>query len=255
MDIATFPAHSSARSYLLEAKYEFIRLWRTPSFALPSLLFPLIFYVLFGVLLAGGRSGGEIARYLLATYGVFGIMGSALFGFGVTIAIERENGQLEYRRALPMPPGAMLLAKMAMAMLFAAITSVLLALIGGFAAGVNLAAWQWLTLFGVNVLGGLPFCAIGLLIGTCVGGSAAPAVVNLIYLPMAFLSGLWIPLAMLPGFIGSFAPALPSYHLAQIALKVVERDAGVALWLHLGVLVVVTVTCFMLARRRLAAAR
>ncbi len=107
MDAQALHPHSSLRSYWLEAKYEFIRLWRTPSFALPSLLFPILFYVLFGVVLAGGRGGAEVARYLLATYGVFGIMGSALFGFGVTIAIERENGQLEYKRALPMPPGAM----------------------------------------------------------------------------------------------------------------------------------------------------
>ena len=42
-------------------------------------------------------------------------------------------------------------------------------------------------------------------------------------------------------------------HLAQIALKVVERDAGGPLWKHLLVLGVVTVTCFVLARRRLEA--
>lgn len=255
MDTFPIPAHSNLRSYLLEAKYEFIRLWRTPSFALPSLLFPILFYVLFGVILSGGRGGAEIARYLLATYGVFGIMGSALFGFGVTIAIERENGQLDYKRALPMPPGAVLIAKMAMAMLFASITSLLLAAIGAFAAGVELAPWQWLALFAVNVLGVLPFCAVGLLIGALVGGSAAPAVVNLIYLPMAFLSGLWMPLSVLPAFLSSAAPVWPSYHLAQIALKVVGRDAGGPLWLHFGVLAMVTVTCFLLARRRLAASR
>ncbi|MBN8480608.1 MAG: ABC transporter permease [Xanthomonadales bacterium] len=255
MDAQVLHPHSSLRSYGLEAKYEFLRLWRTPSFALPSLLFPILFYVLFGVVLAGGRGGAEVARYLLATYGVFGIMGSALFGFGVTIAIERDNGQLEYKRALPMPPGAVLLAKMAMAMLFAAITSVLLAVVGGVFAGVSLAPWQWVALFAVNVLGVLPFCAVGLLIGSLVSGSAAPAFVNLVYLPMAFLSGLWMPLTMLPAFIAKSAPAWPSYHLAQVALKVVERDAGGPLWLHFGVLAVVTVGCFMLARRRLAAAR
>ena len=255
MDAQALHPHSSLRSYWLEAKYEFIRLWRTPSFALPSLLFPILFYVLFGVVLAGGRGGAEVARYLLATYGVFGIMGSALFGFGVTIAIERENGQLEYKRALPMPPGAVLLAKMAMAMLFAAITSVLLAIVGGVFAGVVLAPWQWAALFAVNVLGVLPFCAIGLLIGSLVSGSAAPAFVNLVYLPMAFLSGLWMPLTILPAFIAKSAPAWPSYHLAQVALKVVERDAGGPLWLHFGVLAVVTFGCFVLARRRLAAAR
>ncbi len=62
---AAAAAHSSLRSYLLEARYECLRLLRTPSFALPSLLFPPLFYLLFGVLLS--KSNGDAARYLLAT--------------------------------------------------------------------------------------------------------------------------------------------------------------------------------------------
>ena len=46
--------------------------------------------------------------------------------------------------------------------------------------------------------GVLPFCAIGLFVGSLVGAQGAPAVVNMIYLPMAFLAGLWMPLSMLP---------------------------------------------------------
>lgn len=251
MNPVALQVHNPLRSYLLEAKYEFLRLWRTPSFVLPTLLFPALFYILFGVLLAGSRSGGEISRYLLATYGVFGIMGSALFGFGVTIAIEREQGLQRYKRALPMPPAALLVAKMAMAMIFASLISVMLAIIAVTLAGVSLAPGQWLLLFLVNVLGVLPFCAVGLWIGSLVGGSAAPAVVNILYLPMAFLSGLWMPLSILPAFIAKSAPLWPSYHLAQIALKVVDRDAGGPLWKHLLVLAVVTIACFVLARRRL----
>src|SRR5687767_8880783 len=76
---------SPLRSYWLEAKYEFLRLLRTPMFSIPTLLFPTLFYVLFGVLMAGGRKGGVgAAEYLLATYGVFGVMGAAMFGFGVS---------------------------------------------------------------------------------------------------------------------------------------------------------------------------
>ena len=37
--VATVP-FSSTRAYLLEARYEFLRLLRTPSFSLPCLLFP-----------------------------------------------------------------------------------------------------------------------------------------------------------------------------------------------------------------------
>ena len=244
---------SPLRCYWLEAKHELLRLLRTPSFVLPTLLFPPLFYVLFGVLL-GGKGGGEAARYLLATYGVFGIMGAALFGFGVTVAVERERGFLTLKRALPMPPGAYLLAKMAMAMVFAATISLILAVLAVSLAKVSLQPAQWALLLAINVLGVLPFCAIGLYIGTLVGGSAAPAVVNILYLPMSFLSGLWLPLAMLPAVFARLAPVWPSYHLGQIALKVVGRDAGGSLVLHLGVLGVVTAAFFVLARARLARA-
>ena len=238
------------RCYWLEARCEFMRLMRTPSFVLPSLLFPSMFYLLFGVLL-GGRSGGDdMSRYLLATYGVFGIMGAALFGFGVTIAIERERGFLALKRALPMPPGALLFAKTAMAMTFAAIISMMLAIIAATLADVSLAPWQWMLLFVVNVLGVIPFAAIGLLIGTCVSGQAAPAVVNLIYLPMSFLSGLWLPLSVLPDTLSGMAPVWPSWHLAQVALAVVDVRAG-GVVAHVGVLVGITVGCYLLAVRRM----
>src|SRR3546814_12513879 len=94
---------------------------RTPSFALPVLLFPALFYTLFGLVL-NRADGGVAATYLLATYGVFGVMGAGLFGFGVVVAVERERGFLAYQRALPMPPGANLFAKMAMAILFQMLT-------------------------------------------------------------------------------------------------------------------------------------
>jgi len=243
---------SPLRCYWLEAKHELLRLLRTPSFVLPTLLFPPLFYVLFGVVLAGARSGGEMGQYMLATYGVFGIMGAALFGFGVTVAVERERGFLTLKRALPMPPGAYLLAKMAMAMVFAAIISLILAVLAVSLAKVTLQPAQWALLLLINVLGVLPFCAMGLYIGTLFSGSAAPAVVNILYLPMSFLSGLWLPLQILPPVFAKLAPVWPSYHLGQVALKVVGRDAGGSLALHLGVLGVVTLALFVLARTRLA---
>ena len=247
--VATASTYSPLRSYLLEAKYEFLRLLRTPSFALPSLLFPALFYTLFGIVL--NRSSGDAARYLLATYGVFGIMGAGLFGFGVTVAMEREQGFVAYKRALPMPPGAYLFAKMAMAMLFSALISLLLALLAATLGGVSLAPWQWLLLFAINVVGVLPFCALGLFVGTLIGGQGSPAVLNILYLPMAFLSGLWLPLTMLPPVFATLAPAWPSYHLAQVALQVVGMDDARPLWLHLAVLAASATVFFLLARRRL----
>src|SRR5688572_31957723 len=104
--------------YLREARYEFLRLLRTPAFSVPTLVFAPMFYLLFGVLLNRGNAGA--ASYLMATYSVFGVMGPGLFGFGVGLAMDRERGLLTLKRVQPVPAAAPLLAKVAMAMIFAA---------------------------------------------------------------------------------------------------------------------------------------
>ncbi|MCA0394013.1 MAG: ABC transporter permease [Proteobacteria bacterium] len=246
------PPRARLRSYLLEAKCEFLRLLREPAFCAPVIAFPAMFYLLFAVVLNKGSAGA--AEYLLATYGVFGVMGAAMFGFGVTVATDRESGLLRYRRALPQPPGAQLLAKTLMAMGFAAIISLVLAVLAATLAGVSLAPAQWALLMLVNVLGVLPFAAIGMFFGSLLGANAAPAVLNVLYLPMAFLSGLWLPLSMLPDVMARIAPLWPAYHHAQLALKVVGHDNGGASWLHLLALAIVSVVFFALAQRRLSAA-
>ncbi|MEJ2790437.1 MULTISPECIES: ABC transporter permease [unclassified Pseudoxanthomonas] len=250
MSTLVAPPFSSTRAYLLEARYEFLRLLRTPSFSLPCLLFPPVFYLLFGVLL-GGKGGSVAAHYMLAGYGVFGVIGVALFGFGVTVAMDREQGLLTLKRAQPMPPGAYLVAKMAMALLFAAIILSLLAVLAAGVAGVQLSATQWTAWVTACLVGVLPFSALGLWLGTLVSGRGAPALINLIYLPMAFLSGLWVPLTMLPSVLQTTAPVWPAYHLAHIAQQAVGVGTGRPLGLHVAVLAAITAVFFVLARRRL----
>jgi ABC-2 type transport system permease protein len=246
IDTRVFPL----RCYWLEARSEFLRVLRAPAFAVPTLVFPPMFYLLFGVLLNGGH--GKATSYLLATYGVFGVMAPGLFGFGVAMALDRERGFLALKRALPTPPGAMLLGKMATAMVFAVMISVILIAIALTLGKVTLATSQLLELTLVNVLGVLPFCAIGLYIGTVVSGPGAPAVINILYLPMAFLAGLWMPLSMLPPLFAKLAPVWPAYHLAQVALSVVGLDDGGSTGVHVLVLAAVSGLFFLLARRRLA---
>jgi len=250
MHVAT-TLRAPLRAHLAEARCELLRMAREPAFCLPVLGFPAMFYLLFAVVLNRGNPGA--AGYLLASYGAFGVIGAAMFGFGVTIAVDRDRGYLRLRRTLPTPPGSLLLARMTMAMLFAAAISLLLAALAATAGGVRLAPAQWAGLALVNMAGVLPFAAIGLWIGTLVGGNAAPALLNVLYLPMAFLSGLWLPLSMLPGWLAKLAPVWPAYHLGQLALKVVGHDDGGRTWAHVAVLALATVAFFALARRRLHA--
>ncbi|WP_036114860.1 MULTISPECIES: ABC transporter permease [Luteibacter] len=236
-------------AYLQEARAECLRYLRNPGFLLPTLLFPSVFYVMFGIFLAHSNSA-DAPRYLLASYGTFGVMAPGLFGFGVSLALERDTGLLTLKRALPMPPGAYLIGKMCMAVLVAAIISIILLCLATFVAGVSLPASRIAAFFVLQVLGVLPFCALGLLIGTLVKGQGAPGVVNLIYLPMAFLSGLWIPLPVLPPFLQSIAPLWPAYHLDRLALSVVGLGEGGDA-IHALVLLGFTAVFLLIATRRL----
>jgi ABC-2 type transport system permease protein len=240
------------RIYLKEAKYESLRLLRTSGFVVPTLVFPLMFYTLFGIVLAGSRASGNSAAFLFVNYCVFGAVAPGLFGFGITLAIERDQGIVTYKRAIPMPPAAFLCAKMLMAMLFVTIVNLTLIVAGITLAHVTLSAAQYLQIACTCILGVLPFCAIGFLVGSLASSTAAPAVTNLIYLPMSFLSGLWVPLQILPKLIQSMVGIWPPYHLAQLARAAAGLPSAGASSTHAIVLAGLTLICATLAARRLA---
>ena len=214
------------RVYWLEAKTELLKFARMKSYSLSTILFPLMFYCFFGLAMPPMEKGGaSLARYLLATYGAFAIMGSTLYAFGVGVAVERGLGWLELKRASPMPMGAYFFAKGVVAMVFGGVVILMLFALGAGFGDVRMAPTQWLFTFGALVLGALPFGALGLTIGSLAGPNSAPATVNMIYLPMGFLGGLWLPFQFLPKAFQHTAPLLPSYHLGQIALAIQHGPA------------------------------
>lgn len=245
------PAPSLVRIYVTEAWYELLRLLRTPAFALPTMLFPVVFYGLFGIVLPGSYGSFDKATYLLATFGVFAVIGPALFGFGVGMAIEREQGWLELKRASPMPPGAYFFGKITTGLLFALTVVLLLSALGFGFGNVKLGLGSWLLLVATLLLGTLPFTALGLLVGALVRGQAAVGVVNLIYLPMAVLSGLWIPLFAFPAIVQKLAVVWPAWHLAQLALGVAGQGSTDNALGHVLVLLAYTVAFLSLAAWRL----
>ncbi len=108
----------------------------------------------------------------------------------------------------------------------------LLLLAVGFAfGGVRLPLATAAKLVGILVAGSIPFSAMGLAIGYFAKPNSAPAVVNLIYLPMSFCSGLWIPLFMLPHGLQTFAKFLPAVSHEPVGAERRghghESDAGV----------------------------
>ena len=241
------PGHGF-RVFWAEARYDWVANWRQSDFAVPTLLFPALFYLFFGVLF--GKNAG-LATYLVATYGAFGVIGTALFGFGVGTAVARDSGELRLKQVSPLPPLVLLGAKLSTSLAFSVIVLLELFTLAAVLGGVRFERETWLGLGLILLVGTVPFAALGLAIGTHVSGKGAPSIVNLFYLPSAFLSGLWIPIQMLPETLQNLAFFLPPFHLAQLALGQIDLDMGHSWVLHVAVLVGLTLVSLLVAARGL----
>jgi ABC-2 type transport system permease protein len=212
---------------LKEAKYEFLKSLRFPMFSVSTVLFPIMFYVLFGLVMGRQMIGGiGTTTYLIPAYGTFGVMGASLFGTAAGLAADRGLGWLQVKKASPMPPFAYFFAKVVMSMIFSAVDVFLLVILGFTFGGVHLPGLVVLKLVITLVAGSLPFCAMGLAIGYFARPNSAPALINVFYLPMSFCSGLWMPFMFLPKFIQQIAVFLPAYHLSQLGFRLVGAGQG-----------------------------
>jgi ABC-2 type transport system permease protein len=236
--------------YLKEAKYEFLKNLRLRVYTASVLSFPLMFYVLFGLVLNSNQAigGTRVPTYLIATYGTFGVMGASLFGTAAGLAADRGLGWLQVKRASPMPPFAYFTAKVIMSMGFSAIIVLLLLVLGFSFGGVRMPFPEMAKLIGTLVAGSLPFSAMGLAVGYFTGPNSAPPTINLIYLPMSFCSGLWVPFMFLPKVVRQIALALPPYHLSQLALGIVGAGSHESAATHWEVLAAFTMICLGVAR-------
>jgi ABC-2 type transport system permease protein len=217
---STFAAPTSRRlfaAYLAETRYELMRQLRNPGLAIPILLLPVGLYALFAFAVGAEwiAKDANVGTFLFTAFGIMAVTMPALFGIGATLAVERDSGMLRLKRAQPAPAGAWLVAKIACGIglgVIAYAPMVIVALASGKLALTNA---QVAAMSGAMLAGTIPFCAMGLMVGTLVSGSAAPGYANLIYLPGCYLSGLFFPL---PASMHWQAPIWPQFHLQQLAL-------------------------------------
>lgn len=227
---------------------ELCRLWRTPAFSVPTLVVPSLFFLFFGVPHLGSTIEGlRAAEYMLVSFSTFSVMAVGLFSFGVSVASERESGWNKLIRLAPVPSGLYLLSKLFVAAVFGAASILGLLFVTSCFAEGGISLKVCITLFTVVLPGVVPFSALGLAIGYLCPAHAAAAVANIVFLPLAFASGLFVPLSALPEVVQGLAPLLPSYHLAAMGWR---RIAGHGPGENLPSLLVLL--CFTVAAIRFA---
>lgn len=235
----------NARVFGVELTDELRGIVREPAALFFSIVMPVAFFALFVSLFGKFSSGGVSAgTSMVATFGAFGVISVVLMNPGIGVAADRERGWLRAKQVSAVPVGVTLAAKVVAALPYAA--GVLLAMMATAAATGSLDAPvpALLRMLAVLVVGALPFALLSLAIGFQLGSGAAAAVLNAILIPTAVVSGLWMPLSMMPAFFGDIARFLPTYHLAELARA---QLTGAPVLTHVLVLLGTTVVTAALA--------
>lgn len=212
----------NGRVFAVEVTDELRGIFREPTALFFAILMPVAFFALFVSLY--GKNGAGTA--MLATFGTFAVLAVALTSPGISVAADRERGWLRAKRVSAVPIGLTLAAKVVAALPYAAGVLLAMTVTAGLTGSLNLTAAELLRVLAVLLLGTLPFALLGLAVGFQAGSNATAAILNAFLFPSAVLSGLWMPLSILPAVFGHIAQFLPTYHLSQLALA--QLDGGAA---------------------------
>ncbi|PYE51087.1 ABC transporter permease [Deinococcus yavapaiensis] len=196
---------------------EFHKLLRVPMFTMSTILFPILFFAMFGLPnVKFSLDGVGAGPYMVVSYAAYSLMSVALLSFGVSVAAERGMGWTRLLRVSPMPPALYFVAKILTAMSMGLASMLCLVTFAHFAGGVTIAPDVLALVLAKLLAGMIPFVALGLLIGYLASPSSAAPIANLVFLPLSFMSGLFIPVSQGPQVLRDLAPFMPAYHFAQL---------------------------------------
>ena len=197
------------------------QLFRNPQASFFTIVFPLLFLGLFGGLNHGATldvGGGKItfAQYYTPGLAIFAVVTSCLTGLVISVAIERDQLILKRIRSTPLPPWIYITARIASTVVMAIVTALVLFLVGTLALGVHVYPRMLPAAIVTFLLGTATLAALGMAVSCLVPNSdAAPAIGNIVALPMVFISGVFFPLQGAPTWLVKIADFLPLIHLVR----------------------------------------
>jgi ABC-2 type transport system permease protein len=229
------------RLFLHELRVQQKIFWRSREAAFFTFLLPIIFLVLLGSIYGDRDTIGGIhaGTYLLAGLLGYGIVSTAFAGLAIQLVVRRESGVLKRVRGTPLPPRTYLAAVIGSTLLVIGLEAAVQLLIGRFLIDAELPRSPGAFVFTL-LLGTVAFAALGLaLTGLVRSAEGSSAIVNAIYLPMVFISGVFWSTEAMPGFLRAIAAVLPLTYLLDLMRDVfIHEDA---LSSSLGAIAVVAV--------------
>ncbi|MEP6680460.1 MAG: ABC transporter permease [Chloroflexota bacterium] len=225
-----------------QVRFENRAFWRNPAAAFFTFVFPLMFMVIFNVLI--GRGSGDASRFYTPAIIVFAVITATYTNLAMSVAMARDEGILKRMRGTPLPAWSYLAGRIIHAVVIAVLLVVIVAAFGALFYNVAV-PWAHLPELAVTlVLGAASFCALGLALTAFIpNADAAPAVVNATILPLLFISNVFIRLDGAPAWIDTLSSVFPVRHFANAMLAIYAGTplawsdlAVIAAWGAAGVL-------------------
>jgi len=243
---------SDARLAGWQVLYEQRSFWRNRTRAFFAVGFPMVFLVVFAALNKDATvdTRGGIAYDTVFLPGIlsYGVVMATFTNLAVETARLRDAGMLKRVRATPLPAWTYLAGRVGSAVIVALATTVLTLILGATAYDVHLRPEALPGLLAALALGTAAFAALGVgIVRWIPNADAAPVVVNVVLLPLTFISGVWGPSDGEPAFLAHLAHAFPVQPMADWLQQCFDprlhgatlagADARVlAFWLIAGVL-------------------
>ncbi len=199
-----------------QLRFEQKTFWRSREAAVFIFVFPLLLYALLGSVYGDDIDGVPASDVLLAGLFGYGAANTAFGGLAIAIVVRREAGVLKRLRATPLPPAVYLTAVLLSTLVTFTLQSIALLALGGIAFDASMPA-NWTGFAGAIVLGVASFAGMGLAAAALIrSAEGVSAVVNVVILPMAFLSGAFGPTQDFPAFLQAIADVLPLTYFIDI---------------------------------------
>jgi ABC-type multidrug transport system permease subunit len=214
------------RPYLALAKIDIKLALRDRSVIFFNYLFPLVFFFVFSGLMGSARSGG-IANVVTMVLAI-GILGNGLWGAGMRAVQEREQNILRRFKVTPISPAPVLIASIVTGWLIYLPAVLLVCALAHFFYGMEIPD-RLLSVLGMVTLGVFAFRSIGLILASIVNSTQESTItIQLLYMPMLFLSGATVPVEYLPGWAQIAGRFLPATYLVNGLQSVFLRNESIA---------------------------
>jgi ABC-2 type transport system permease protein len=226
------------RLFLHQLRSEQLLFWRSREAAVFIFVFPLLLFVLLGSVYDGTIDGEPASSVLLVGMLGYGAANTAFAGLAITLVLRRESALLKRLRATPLPAPTYLAAVLASTVIVFALQSAALVTLARVLFDADLPARVGsllaALLLGIAAFAGMGFAATALIRS----GEGASAALNVVLLPMAFVSGSFGPTRRFPDFLQALGEVLPLRHLIELLDAVAL--GGEAIWSRPGAIAVVT---------------